>query len=64
MSDDGITFLKSLRDPHWFHFGQISRVKVVEKLEATAGNALSRARHDASESASIVETGDARQTTT
>jgi len=43
------TFLKGFRYPHWFHFGQISRVEVVEKHEATADNILGRARHDASD---------------
>lgn len=47
--DDHVTFFKSLRDPHLFHFGQISRVEVVEEHETTTGNALNCARHDASE---------------
>lgn len=45
-----VTFFKSLWYLHWFYFGQISRVEVIEKHEATADNVLGCARHDASES--------------
>lgn len=61
--NDDVTFLEGLRDPHWLHFGQIGRVEVVEKHEATAGDALGCARHDASRGASSIESEDAGRTT-
>lgn len=45
--EDPITFVRSSRYPHLFHFCQIGRIKIVEKQEAIAGDVLGRARHNA-----------------